>query len=310
MDLFRKHTWIWKVIVAISSLFGIDKVKTALSRDGGDLIVSFPYKEGEIEKVSYTLEDGYLNIVVKAGEQGLSFIEQDVKYKRLGGLPTLLFVVGTPRLSDLGDLFDPEVLKDTTVVNIDNKADNQGFGDIVMVSPRYSSVSEQIADLLLFLGMHIDVDAAQNLLSGISFATNNFQDPKTSVLAFEMVAMLLKSGAVRPKQSVDRAVRDTASSFGSFGSHQQSKAFPQQRQHQQQAPRPMDFSDKTQQFTPKNLPSQPRQQTQSFDKQSASVNKISQPAVGKQNAPIEEKDAQDTPPDWLAPKVYKSSTLI
>jgi len=185
-------------IVEVSSLVGINKVSTTLSGEGGDLVVTFPYKDREIEKVSYSLENGYLNIIVKAGEDGLSFTEKDVQYKRGGGgLPTLLFIVGTPRLSDLGGLFNPDALKDTTVVNIDNKADNQGFGDIVVVSPRSSSVSELMANLLEDLALPIDVDIAQNLLLGISFSTDNFQDSKTSATAFEMAAMLMKKGAMR-----------------------------------------------------------------------------------------------------------------
>src|SRR6185369_4623759 len=69
-------------IVEISSLVGIDKVQTKLGGDAGDLVVSFPYAEGEIEKVSYTLENEQLNIIVKAGENGLNFVEKDVKFIR------------------------------------------------------------------------------------------------------------------------------------------------------------------------------------------------------------------------------------
>src|SRR3989344_1126690 len=51
-------------IVELSSLVGIDKVKKGFDGGvGGDLTVSFPYKEGEIEKISYTLEEGKLNIL-------------------------------------------------------------------------------------------------------------------------------------------------------------------------------------------------------------------------------------------------------
>src|SRR3972149_7734872 len=60
-------------LVEVSSLVGIDEVKTTLGQEAGDLVVSFPYKEGEIEKVSYTRDDNFLNIVVKAGENGLGF---------------------------------------------------------------------------------------------------------------------------------------------------------------------------------------------------------------------------------------------
>ncbi|MBU4099385.1 hypothetical protein KJ980_07085, partial [Patescibacteria group bacterium] len=45
-------------IVELSNLVGIDKVATRLEGGEGDLVVSFPYVEGEVEKVSYTLESG------------------------------------------------------------------------------------------------------------------------------------------------------------------------------------------------------------------------------------------------------------
>lgn len=192
-------------LVEVSSLVGIDQVKTNLGPGFGDLVVSFPYKEGEIDKVSYTLEDGFLNIVVKAGELGFSFNPRDVKFTKPQGAPEVLFVMGASRISDLGKLFDPENLKDTKVVNIDNNPSNQGFGDVVLVSERLSSISEQVASLIVSLNLKMDVDIAQNLLSGISFATNNFQDSKTSPLAFEMAGVLMKHGAVRGSQFQERA---------------------------------------------------------------------------------------------------------
>ena len=185
-------------LVEVSNLVGIDTVRTSIGGETGDLIVSFPYREGEIEKVSYTRNANYLNIVVKAGELGLNFDEKDVKFTRGGTAPELLFVIGSPRVSDLGPLFDVANLKDTVVVNIDNSAENQGFGDILMVSGRLSSLSETIANLLLGLNYKIDLDVAQNLMAGIADATNNFQSPNTSALAFEMAGILMRNGAVRP----------------------------------------------------------------------------------------------------------------
>lgn len=185
-------------IVEISSLVGIDRVKKSF--DGGvsgDITVSFPYKEGEIEKISYTLEEGKLNILVKAGENGLSFNEEDIEYKRGGEAPGLIFVVGTPRLSDLGTAFDMEILKDSKVINIDYKPENQGFGDIPLLGRNSSSVSELIARFISSMGLKIDLDIAQNLMSGIISATDNFQNANTSPLSFEMAGILIKKGAVR-----------------------------------------------------------------------------------------------------------------
>lgn len=197
-------------LVEVSTLVGVDKVKNSVGGAVGDLVVSFPYREEEIEKVSYTLENDTLNIVVKAGENGLSFNEKDVKYVRPTAGPDLLFVIGAARVSDLGKLFDPIELKDTTVVNIDNSPENQGFGDVVMVSTRLSSVSEQIANLILNLGLKMDLDIAQNLMAGIAKATGNFQDPRTSALAFEMAGILMRQGAMRPS---DKKVEGTIPDF-------------------------------------------------------------------------------------------------
>lgn len=262
-------------IVEVSSLVGVDKVKKSFGLTSGDLTVSFPYKEGEIEKISYTLENGFLNIMVKAGEQGLSFNEEDVLFKRGNGAPKLIFTVGVPRLSDLEGAFNIEDLKDTLIVNVDNHTDNQGFGDFVLVSKNSSSVSEQITSLLFSLGFTLTHDSAQNLMSGISFATANFQSSKTTPLAFEMAGRLLQLGATREVASAISAEDKSDLSkedLYSFFNPQRAK--------------------KTVSVAPSPVP-QP------------------QPQPKADLAKEEKTDDIDNPPeDWLAPKIYKGSTSI
>ncbi|HEX8932087.1 MAG TPA: hypothetical protein VF810_02955, partial [Patescibacteria group bacterium] len=257
-------------IVEISSLVGINKVQTALGGDSGDLVVSFPYAEGEIDKVSYTLENNFLNIIVKAGEKGLSFNNEDVNYTRGSGSVDLLFVVGTPRLADLGNLITGDKLKNVQVVNIDNKAENQRFGDIVAVATTASSVSEQMADIILDLGFSINQDVAQNLLSGIMSATNNFQNPATTGLAFETAGLMMKYGAQR--------VRGTQPVAPEFVTRSQPVQAPVM------SPQP--------QVNPVvNNPVQP------------------QPTFQNNVQPVQPTNAQ-APMDWLAPKVYKGSSNV
>ena len=189
-----------EALVEHSHLVGIDKVKSSFEGGGETWLYHFLQRRRN-RKISYTLEDGFLNIIVKAGEEGLNFSENDVLFKRSQGYPGLLFVIGAPRLSDLGRIFDPQALKDTVVINIDNKSDNQGFGDIALVSPDNSSICERIGDLILSLDLPLDIDTAQNLLIGIENATENFQNTKTSPLAFEMAGELMRKGAVRSDNS-------------------------------------------------------------------------------------------------------------
>lgn len=204
-------------LVEVSSLVGVDEVKTGFdSVKSGDMTVSFPYKEGEIEKISYTLEDGFLNILVKAGEQGLSFNQNDIKYTRGGGDQEVVFAIGAPLLSDLGKLFDVTALKDTKIINIDNKAENQGYGDIAIVSKNFSSVSEEVASLILSLGLKMDIDIAQNLMLGIDAGTSSFQNPNTSALAFEMAGILMKKGAVRVRSRLQKTATENNDRYSFF----------------------------------------------------------------------------------------------
>ena len=204
-------------LVEVASLVGIDRVKKNFEGDkGGDLTVSFPYKEGEIEKISYTLEEGKLNILVKAGEQGLTFNDRDVKFRRSAGTPGLVIIIGTPRLSDLGSVFDAEALKDSKVINIDYKAENQGYGDIPLIGRNSSSVSELVTSFINSLGFKMDIDIASNLLSGIVSATDNFQKENTNPLSLEMAALLMKKGAVRQSKNSGKrqaAVEKAGDSF-------------------------------------------------------------------------------------------------
>lgn len=296
-------------IVELSSLVGIDQVQTDFASNAGDLVVSFPYREGEIEKVSYTIDDekSLLNIIVKAGEQGLNFDEKDVVYTRGAVIPNLLFVVGTPQLANLGTLFSPDELKDTTIINIDNKADNQKFGDMVLVSPKFSSVAEQVADLIFALNLPVELDTAQNLLSGISYATNNFQDPKTSYVAFEIAAMLMKRGAqrsvnTRGGMNITAPITQPApvNPMPAAAPKQQ----PQQNQPKQQHKAP-DFGS----FMPS--PDFRKQNQQKQVEQRAEESRMqNRQQPQQQNQPKREEGGKNPPADWLTPKVYSGSTKV
>lgn len=311
-------------IVELSSLVGINKLKSTLSEENGDLVVSFPYNEGEIEKVSYTLENGHLNIIVKAGESGLSFSEREVEYKRSGGTTPVLFIVGTPRLSDLGSIFNPENLKNTTVINIDNKRENQGFGDVTLVYPNLSSVSEIVASIIEFLNLELDVDIAQNLFSGISFATDNFQKPDTSFLAFEMAGVLMKNGAIRTKSPMDKNFMpqnnasflnppDFTNDDNPFDIDSFDDPFIQPQQNQNA----LKFKNAIQNRPLSKAPvspfrqSAPSQQYTSQPNPQAGVNmsgRVKNQPVG--NIQKEDKKEENAPTDWLTPKIYKGSSNI
>lgn len=273
--------------VSLSSLVGIDNVKKSFSNSGGDLTVSFPYKEGEIDKVSYNLENGKLNIVVKSGEKGISFAHEDVSFIRSGSVPELLICVGIAKLSEIAGIYTPTPEKITAVINIDNKIENEKYGDMIVVDNRWSSLSEQVADFVTLLEPQIELDGdiSQNLLNGIMFATNNFTGSKTSYLAFEVAGILMKKGATRQK-----AIEVIGLSKGSSANVSLDNQFfpnPRVNVRSQQA-----VGATSQVNNPIVVP----------------VNQT-QPAQ-TQNINNEKNTLPEAPPDWLTPKVYKGSSII
>lgn len=327
-------------LVEHSSLVGIDKVKSNFDGSAtGDLVVSFPYREGEIEKVSYTIEGGYLNIVVKAGEAGLTFSESDVKFRQGGGgAPSLLFIIGTPHLSDLGRLFDTEALKNTTIVNIDNKPENQGYGDVPAVMMNSASVSELIANLLYYLGIDPSVDVAQNVLNGINDGSSNMQDPRVSYTTFELVANLMKKGAARaqapqqppmprPQQRMPQPFGQPRSQQGQYsrppmprpqmpqrpGGFQRPNQMPRRDQYDQSGGRSFTGQYPQDSYVQQPMPSrfpQPDMTQQGYEQPENPQPEMPRRDQSQQrnNQPRRDHGQDRKPPsDWLTPKVYKGS---
>jgi hypothetical protein len=319
-------------LVEVSNLIGIDSVKPNFESASGDLIVSFPYQQDEIGKVSYTLEEGLLNIIVKPKDQPLSFGEKDVIFKRSGSNPEVIICVGVKRISELQPFFDVQSLKDTTIVNIDRTGNNEGFGDVVIVGQGASSVSEQVANLMLSMGYPFDADVSQNLISGIVASTGNFQSPRTSSLAFEMAGILLRNGAKREAiRAQNPGQTRTPQQFGynMTGDNQppmpglppmpdmpgmpNNMPRPQMPRSQMSQPRPqqsrppMPRPQRNSQSQMPSMPPMPRPQIDPMNQPQANMSGDYQKEQKIDDAPI---DGPDAPPDWLAPKIFKGSTTV
>ncbi len=297
------------VNVSLSSLVGIDNVSKSFGNTGGDLTVSFPYNEGEIDKVSYNLENGKLNIVVKAGEKGISFNQKDVAFVRSGSLPELIICVGVPSLSLISNIYTPSPDKQVAVINIDNTTNNEKYGDMVVVDTRWSSVSEQISDFVTLLEPQIELDAdtSQNLLDGIISATNNFTGANTSYLAFEVAGILMKKGATRGKAlSVVNSSRGVGTNMpldNNFFPNPTKINRPQPVVTSPVQPRPVNPT-----FNPNVVPVN---NNQNINSAPVNPNPVPvQPQPQNINQMNNDNSLPEAPPDWLTPKVYKGSTVI
>lgn len=183
--------------VEFSHLVGIDKIASHLGNK--NLIISFPYVEGSIEKVSYDVADGKFNLVIQPQNGTKILSPQDIGFSYRGTNCDLVFVVGAPRLANLERFYseDPDFYSGIPLVNIDSHPENERFGKVNLVNQKFSSVSEAVALLLRDLNFPPDGDTATNLLAGISAATDNFSPQKSTVTSFEAAAFCLQVGGKR-----------------------------------------------------------------------------------------------------------------
>ncbi len=188
-------------IVEVSNLFGVNKIAKSFQGSTKILTISIPYREGEIEKVSYNIEGTRLNVNLFAEGTGINFNENDVEYLKKGASPSLIVTIGVQNEQELASFVDPASVK---TIHIDKSPMNVLMGDVVLIDPSFSSISEIVAEMVRELSLGSDPDAFQNLMDGITYATRNFTQASTSAFAFESAGFLLQNGARRKEKSFDR----------------------------------------------------------------------------------------------------------
>lgn len=267
-------------IVELSNLVGINKITKSFSGDTRILTISVPYREDEIEKVSYNIEGDKLNVNLFAEENGISFTQDDIKYIKKGSAPSLIITVGVSTNEELKELVSVD--NSIKIINIDVNPLNALDADVVLADPSFSSISEIVTDVILDLGLKLDVDASQNLMDGIMYATRNFSLPATSAFAFEAAGLLMQSGARRRSKEERRP------------NLMQENTFPKQEQ----------ILNKLRQEQRNSLPQIKNERAQKFEPQIINNTPIETPSAIED---VEKEIGADVPSDWFMPKVFKGT---
>lgn len=186
-------------IPATLGVTGSDKIQKNLATGGDNLIVSFPYTDGSIDKVTYNIEGTHFNLVIQPREGYDKLDPNQVKYTYSGGKVDVIIVIDAPTLNSLGELYtaNQDQFKGKDIVNIDRHLTNGNFGTVNLLEKKMSSTSEIIMRMLPYLNVAMDKDVATTLYNGIVSATNNFSSYSVNPDTFEASAYLLKSGAVK-----------------------------------------------------------------------------------------------------------------
>lgn len=185
-------------LVEVANLVGIDQVKTSLA--GKNLLVTYkPYNLGDFEKVTYledqgqagTLDDAFKLTITP--REGFTPDPKNFVFSSTGSSADLIFTIDVLELTQLGKLYDLNLLSSTPIINIDNHDPNKDYGKFNLVEPDAASISEIVTFFLRAVNVQFDADIAGNLYQGIVAITNNFQSPKVAAATFEAAAICLRS---------------------------------------------------------------------------------------------------------------------
>ncbi len=183
-----------------SEMLGAEKIQSELTTSGDNMVISFPYQEGSVDKIDYFIQNDKMNIVVapRPGTQPID--SKSVNFSTAGGSIEFIIVIGVSSLRSLGTLYteNQELFKQSKVINIDRSLTNAYFGTANFVNRNVSSLSELVLTILTTMNVEIDKEMATNLYAGVQDATKSFSTPSTNASTFENSAMLLKSGAKKP----------------------------------------------------------------------------------------------------------------
>jgi len=188
--------------VEFGNLFSVDKILTSLG--GNNMIISFDYTEGAIEKVSYNVENNKFNLIIQPKEGQKPPLKDKIDFSYSGANFDSVFIVDCDSFNDLGNLYTQEqkLYSEKPTINVNYKQDNPAFATINVHDFNSSSASETVAKLLKTLGIAFEQDLATNILTGIMTQTGNLQKAQFTADLFEIIAACLRSGGKMPQGAV------------------------------------------------------------------------------------------------------------
>lgn len=188
-----------EMIVEFNRLVGVDTVANTFG--SRNLVISFPGQTELVDKVSYNLEKGELQLVIspKATAPDLDF--RKLKFVSGTKKSDLTILVDVNRLSDLGAFYsaNKDFFTSNPLVSLTINPPQDNYTNTQLFDVSASSLCELAASILESCSLPINLDTATNLLSGIEAATDHFTSSLVTPATFESAARLLRSGAVREK---------------------------------------------------------------------------------------------------------------
>ncbi len=178
-----------------SFLPGLEKLKNNIAGTR-DFIVRINTEKTPLEKLSYSQEDKFVNVVIspkngKIDPKDLELSQGNFKFD-------LIFVLDTPNVDKIDKVYDreTELFLETPIVNVDHHEGNEYFGTVNLVDMTATSTCEILVSIIESFGAgHFDEDVATCLLTGIITDTESYKKINTTPKSLTISAQMLAAGA-------------------------------------------------------------------------------------------------------------------
>lgn len=162
------------------------------------LVFSIDTTRTKIKEINYTEEDNKLKIFLDSIPYEINPKDVLVYY---ANYYDLILVFNSPDLKSIGKTFLNHVdfFQQVPIINIDNEASNERYGQINFIDISASCISEQVFNLLHLNNSPINKDVAECLFTGLVLATKGFSNQKVTPKILEIAGKLIDLGADREK---------------------------------------------------------------------------------------------------------------
>ncbi|MDP1743916.1 MAG: hypothetical protein Q8L51_04000 [Candidatus Amesbacteria bacterium] len=164
--------------VDLNRLVGINTVSGAIG--DRNLVITFPGQTDLVDKVSYNMDTGELQLVVVPKPD---CVIDPSKLKIVSGtvISDLSILMG---ISDLSELTGTESLVNQKLIYFNHSLDSSA-----------SCVSEITSELIKAQALPINSDIATNLMQGMTRTTNGFTSNKVTKNTFDIASWLMENGS-------------------------------------------------------------------------------------------------------------------
>jgi len=161
-------------------------------------VINLDTTKNKVDEFSYDLKKDKLKIYItpKSG----SFEQKNIKAESSEYKYDLVIALDTPDLESLGKIYRnfTEFFYNTSIINIDHKAENEHFGQINLTNMNAVATAEILFNLINEIDRNlIDSEVATCLMTGLISKTRSFKTNNVTPKTLEVASQLLSAEADR-----------------------------------------------------------------------------------------------------------------